>query len=189
MGTHGGSIESLEFAINALPHRGLDWAEFGVYTGTTARYMLKRLPVDCNLYLFDSFKGLPRDWGNLKKGDFALEDNNKPVFPDGRVNLIEGMFEDTVNVFGKWYTSPLGLVHMDADLYESTLQALNGIVRSLIHGTIIVFDEYFDEAKDGTPLMLQDEGHAFTKFMEGIGLDFIYLAKINPCQAVVMITE
>jgi hypothetical protein len=110
------------------------WAEFGVLYGISARYFQSRLPDDGRLLLYDSFEGIPEDWGPHKAGHFAVD--RVPTFDDDRVEVMKGWFRDTLPL-----NEPVGLVNIDCDLYSSTKEVLNGI--SVIPGTVILFDELF----------------------------------------------
>jgi hypothetical protein len=108
------------------------WAEFGVQNGISARYFLKRLPSDGLMYLFDSFEGIPEDWGPHKAGHFAAE--KIPKFYDPRVFIKKGWFKDMLPL-----DDLLGFVHIDSDLYSSARDALGGI--NVTSGSIVLFDE------------------------------------------------
>jgi predicted O-methyltransferase YrrM len=144
-----------------------DWAEFGVWKGGTAREMLKHLPQDGSLYLFDSYEGLHRDWSRLPAGSFKLD--SPPVFEDSRAVMVNGLFKDTAAqaLAGK----TLGFVHIDCDLYESTVDALQSLP-SLDSGTIILFDEYVHNLGDKP---VDDEHRAFTEWITKTGYGFRYL--------------
>jgi hypothetical protein len=142
-----------------------DWVEFGVYQGQTANWILEYLPSDSSLHLFDSFEGLSRDWSALPAGTFATE---PPKFDDPRVRLHEGWFEDTVNVLENLN---IAFIHIDCDLYESTVDALKGLPR-LRPGTLILFDEYVHNL-GGKPV--DDEHRAFTEWISDTGYRFKYL--------------
>lgn len=142
-----------------------DWVEFGVYEGQTARWMLEYLPEDGTLHLFDSFQGLSRDWSGLPAGSFATD---VPVFTDPRVQLHEGWFTDTVSVLKD---REVAFIHMDCDLYESTLDALHGLP-DLRPGTLILFDEYVHNLGDKP---VDDEHRAFTEWVHEAGYKWKYL--------------
>ncbi len=134
-----------------------DWAEFGVWRGETAGMLLEHLPEASKLYLFDSYEGLSRDWSALPSGSFKVD--NPPVFTDPRVVMVNGWFEDTVRE--ALHDTELSLLHIDCDLYESTLQVLNS-VPPLKAGTLILFDEYVHNI-GGKPV--DDEHRAFTEWV------------------------
>lgn len=114
-------------------HRG--WAaEFGVASGHSLRMIKRVMPV----IGFDSFEGLPEDWREgFPKGAFANEENQLPPYVNNAM-IVPGLFEDTAVGFP---FPPLALVHIDCDLYSSTVTALDAVADHIGPGTIIVFDE------------------------------------------------
>ncbi|WP_292521856.1 TylF/MycF/NovP-related O-methyltransferase [Methanoculleus sp.] len=135
--------------------RSIDYLEFGVYTGESLRYWvgLNTNP-GTRFFGFDSFKGLPEEWtkvwGSLPEGSFNV-DGKIPAIRDPRVNLIKGWFQDTLDGFLRSYdgNDALKVIHMDADLYSSTLYVLTKLDHLLSKGDIIIFDEFSsgDECK------------------------------------------
>jgi len=112
------------------------WAEFGVWKGDSARYLLTLMPTNSKLHLFDSFEGLPTDWiPGYPAGIFAC---SPPVILDERVRMHIGLFSDTLRGFEE----PLGFVHVDCDLYASAVDVFTGVGKLLVPGTLIVFDEF-----------------------------------------------
>lgn len=121
-------------------HEPEGWAvEFGVYSGYSLGLIADKMPV----IGFDSFEGLPEDWREgFPKGKFSL--THKPslgvnLLPPANAMIVPGWFEDTVPTFP---FPELGLVHIDCDLYSSTVTALEGVIDSVGIDTLIVFDEY-----------------------------------------------
>lgn len=143
-----------------------EWVEFGVYQANTADMMLEMLPDDGVLHLFDSYEGLARDWSALPAGSFATA---PPKFTDERVVMHDGWFEDTV--MDALEGRVLSFIHVDCDLYESTLDALWQLP-PLREGTIILFDEYVHNL-GGKPV--DDEYRAFTEWTTDNNYEFEYL--------------
>lgn len=120
-------------------HEPTGWAvEFGVYSGYSLQIIAKHMPV----IGFDSFEGLPEDWREgFPKGTFDL--SNAPGiragFPPPNAMIVPGWFADTVPDFP---FPKLGLVHIDCDLYSSTVTALEGVFNHIDIGTAVVFDEF-----------------------------------------------
>ena len=105
------------------------------------------MPEDKQLFLFDSWEGLPEQWimrrvgdkiGGLPKGAFG--DVNMPVFHDERVVMVPGWFEDTLP---KEDMGTLAFVHVDCDLYSSTKTVLAKCNEQIVPGTVILFDEFW----------------------------------------------
>lgn len=121
----------------------IDYLEFGVCKGLSFRWWMEHITNEnAHFYGFDTFTGLPEDWGPFKKGD--MSNNNEPPKIDGtRHHFYQGLFQQTVPVFLKTYNSNRRKVfHMDADLYSSTLFTLASFNEHIKAGDIILFDEF-----------------------------------------------
>jgi hypothetical protein len=118
--------------------------EFGVCTGSSMKII--RAELDRNNYQhevfgFDSFVGLPEAWEGtgLEKGYFSTKGN----IPDiDRVKFFKGWFTETIPEYLK-IAKPIALLHIDCDLYSSTLDVLYGVQDFIVKDTIIVFDDWF----------------------------------------------
>lgn len=89
-------------------------------------------------------KGLFGDtyYGYLDNLKEKVEDNfTKYGFPvqDNNIKLIKGLFEDTMAI-----NKPVAMAHLDCDWYESVMTCLKEIEPNLIHGGILVIDDYED---------------------------------------------
>jgi hypothetical protein len=109
--------------------------EFGVASGKSA---LELASSGRKLYGFDWWGGLPHNWNDSdRRGYLKCE---KPVLP-GNIELIEGLFSDTLEDFLLAHSGPVALVHVDCDLFCSALYVLNCLKGRFIKGSIIAFDE------------------------------------------------
>jgi hypothetical protein len=136
----GGRYLFLSDAIAACTVKGLS-LEFGVADGHSINYIADNVPG--KIYGFDSFAGLPEYWKpGDEKGCFA-----RSTLPDVRknVDLVVGLFEDTLPNFVKMHSEPISFMHVDCDLYSSTKTVLRWLHPQIVSGTIIVFDEYETE--------------------------------------------
>jgi hypothetical protein len=128
-------------------------AEFGVYRGGTARILadiiVRRAP-DAELHLFDTFAGMPSadeyDYAGevYKPGDLA-DANEEDVRGLLAIDAVRpvfhvGPFRDTLPLTGP--DGELSLTHIDADLYESVLEACEWAYPRTRPGGMIVFDDY-----------------------------------------------
>ena len=135
--------------------------EFGVYKGKSIRIIRKNLSDRFKVFGFDSFVGLPEDWDGgwtrvttqdedgtrhysekfpVKKGHFNLN-GNMPSVP--QVKLYKGWFVDTIPQYLADYPDKkIGLLHIDCDLYSSTVTVLEELKNSIVKDTVIVFDEW-----------------------------------------------
>ena len=106
--------------------------EFGVASGKTAAIIAEHLPI----VGFDSFDGLPEAWRpGFPKGMFARP--TPPPFPG---ELVVGWFADTLP--GWEPPEPVAFVHIDCDLYSSTVTVLQHMAPHLRPGVVVVFDEH-----------------------------------------------
>lgn len=91
---------------------------------------------------FDTFEGLPEDWHFFKKGAF---NHDVPQVPDSRAKFVKGLFQDTLYKFLKNYNRQENVklvLHMDADLYSSTLFTLTMMAPYMRPGDVVFFDEF-----------------------------------------------
>ena len=139
--------------------------EFGVFKAFWLRFMAEQVP-DRLFYGFDSFEGLPDDWANLKKGHFDLQ-GQLPEVPKN-VTLIKGWFDQTLPVFlAQHPDEKAAFIHMDCDLYSSTMTVLLLIKNRLQVGTRIVLDDFMLE-----PGWRKQEHKAFFDFCEACGIKY-----------------
>jgi len=126
-----------------------DLAELGVYKGETAKLIHHMLP-QRSLYLFDSFSGLPKqvireDCDGTVRPQTVKFENTSPEevvkYIKGNDNIVikEGIFPDTsVGLEDKTFA----FAHIDADLYQSTLDALNFFYPRLVKSGAIMVHDY-----------------------------------------------
>lgn len=136
------------------------WAlEFGVEKGLSLGMIAKHMPA----VGFDSFKGLPEDWRRgYPKGSLA---HKPPIVPNSR--LVIGLFADTLPLFDFATVNPIGLVHIDSDLYSSAATVLEYVGPHMNSGCYIVFDEFH-----GYPECDQHEQRAWREFIERTGMPY-----------------
>lgn len=118
--------------------------EFGVWEGYSIKYFSSKMKNEKSiLYGFDSFEGLPEDWGNKRAGTFSTQ-GIAPIVEDRRVSFVRGWFQNTLPPFvinGSEFDAIL--VHMDADLYSSTLFCLSQLWHKF-DSFFIIFDEFLN---------------------------------------------
>jgi O-methyltransferase len=122
----------------------LDYLEFGVWRGDTIKHWtsLNTNP-DSRFFGFDTFEGLPEAWGSVPKGAFSTQ-RELPSLGDQRVRLIAGLFQHTLYPFLAQYRRRDRIViHIDCDLYSSTLFCLAAMDRCLLPEDVIIFDEFY----------------------------------------------
>jgi len=139
-----------------------DYAEFGVYQGTTFAHAYQRMAsyFDAMKFVaFDSFEGLPKPEGvdvangytsNFHEQEFScseeefLERMEAAGVDLARVHTVKGWFDKTLNPPD---TSEHGLdqvsaAWIDCDLYESTVPVLKFLTSRLSTGSVIAFDDW-----------------------------------------------
>ena len=119
-----------------LSKRDRPFYEFGVWRGEAFKYLIKTFKKG---YGFDTFEGLPEDWHNEKAGTYN-SDGNIPKIKGGK--FITGKFEDTLPGFFAAKRPMASIINFDADLYSSTICALNFAKPVIDKHTILIFDEF-----------------------------------------------
>ena len=122
----------------------IDYLEFGVYKGDSIKEWVNlNKSSKSRFYGFDTFNGLPEDSGyNLKKGDLNLG-GTIPIIMDPRVKLIKGLFEDTLRPFiDSFIRRNQLIIHIDADLFSSTLYVLFHLDPLFNKGDILALDGF-----------------------------------------------
>jgi len=122
----------------------INYIEFGVAWGESFNWWLQQnTHVNSRFYGFDTFDGLPEDWGPFKKGAFSSNQALPDINNDARGKFYKGLFQQTVPRFVKELdNSKRNVILMDADLYSATLYALTSLAPHLKKGDIIFFDEF-----------------------------------------------
>jgi O-methyltransferase len=128
---------------NEILNLDINYLEFGVADGHSFNWWMteNNHPASC-FYGFDTFTGLPEDFGPYKKGTFANSDNI-PEIKDGRGKFYQGLFQQTLPSFLKNFDNgKKNVVMLDADLYTATLFVLTSLAPFLKKDDIIFFDEF-----------------------------------------------
>jgi O-methyltransferase len=126
-----------------IKSNSINYLEFGVANGGSFYWWLKQHKnADSRFHGFDTFSGLPEDWGAFKKGD--MNNGNEILKTDDtRARFYQGLFQQTLPSFLKTFNNEKQtVIHMDADLYSSTLFTLTSFAPYLKKGDIIFFDEF-----------------------------------------------
>jgi hypothetical protein len=149
----------------------INYLEFGVASGKSFDwFMSQNSHSDSRFYGFDTFDGLPEDWGPFKKGTFSTN-NEIPLIKDFRGKFLKGLFQQTVPSFlSELDNSRKNVLMMDADLWSSTLFVLTSFARFLKKGDIIFFDEF---------VVPTHEFKAFLDFTQSYYINLELLAAAN----------
>ena len=129
----------------SIKGEAIDYLEFGVFQGESIRYWANlNKNGNSRFFGFDSFEGLPEGWQDLPKGHFDVG-GDFPRIDDVRVNFVKGWFVKTIPAFARELSVKNRLVlHMDADLYSSTMLVLVHLGPFLSKRDLIMFDEFGD---------------------------------------------
>ncbi|MBL7926599.1 MAG: class I SAM-dependent methyltransferase [Bacteroidia bacterium] len=149
----------------------ITYLEFGVSQGHSFKWWVANNKNEHSVFCgFDTFEGLPEDWGMFKAGAMSTH-NAIPQIDGNRHKFIKGLFQQTLPDFIKAHdlSGPL-VLHLDADLYSSTLYVLTSLAPHLKSGDILIFDEF------SVP---KHEFLAYTNFIQSYYLQFELIAAAN----------
>jgi hypothetical protein len=169
----------LTHAVNLRTVNGLI-LKFGVASGRTINHISTQTTK--KIYGFDVFSGLPETWRTgFQAGVFAKQDLPEV---NSNVELVVGLFENTLDAFLEKHSQPVSLLHIDCDLYSATntiFKKLGALIKS---GTVIVFDEYFNY-----PGWHQHEYKAFQEFVKTKKIKYRYDSFVSTHQQVCVVIE
>jgi len=107
---------------------------------------------DRNVYVADSFKGLPPPTSTQDAGDIhytfpqlavteaeVRANFEKYKLLDDQVLFVSGFFQDTLKLLN---VAPFALLRLDGDMYESTYTALEHLFPRLSVGGFVIVDDY-----------------------------------------------
>ena len=161
--------ELIDYSLTQVPAEG-HYMEFGVFSGGTIRHIARRKPA-ATIHGFDSFVGLPSAWGGFNLGGGAFSRKGKLPRVPANVVLHKGWFSDTIPPWTRQVGGPIAFMHIDCDLYSSTVDILTGLVKHMRPGTLVLFDEYFNY-----PGWERHEFKAWKEFVVTHGVKYEYLA-------------
>lgn len=139
-----------------------NYLEFGVYKGQSSKLAIEinntfKKKFGFNLietfYGFDSFEGLP---------EIDNENDNSKIFKNKLFNdtnfetinsELKGLFKNEKYLLHKIFfkdlktnlinNNPPAIIHIDCDLYNSTIEVLNFIYKFKLSTTVLLFDDFF----------------------------------------------
>ncbi|UCC95481.1 MAG: hypothetical protein JSW40_01710 [Candidatus Omnitrophota bacterium] len=151
--------------ILAFLHKSLklegDVCEFGVAQGATSALLANEIRTsEKNLWLFDSFKGLPKpdkkdllindifNLGSMERYEGMMSCPVDEVksrlqdisFPFSKVKIIPGFIEESINY--KNLPAKICFAYLDLDFYKPTLIVLRFLDKHLSNDGFIVVDDY-----------------------------------------------
>jgi len=143
--------------------------EFGVRDGASLMALVSYTQCKRRYFGFDTFRSMPiqsryKTRYNRQSLPTSVIRRFDRVFLRklfngcNAVTLVKGKFSNTLT---RKYFKQAALIHMDADIYESTKQALDYCYPFIREGTIIQFDEIFSKKANG-------KDHEFRAWIEWI---------------------
>lgn len=136
-----------------------DIAEVGVYKGGTSR-LICEVKGEKDLYLFDTFEGLPETSDNdllVQQGwlhDTSLESVKNYLSDFENIHFLKGIFPETAKPISD---KKFSFIHLDTNLFQSTLDALEFFWPRMVNGGRIVSHDYNTSSMPGIK-------KAFTEF-------------------------
>lgn len=123
-----------------------DVCEVGVYRGGTAKIISENIK-ECNLFLFDTFEGMPyydpgkdKDWGIGTFNNTDFDTVSKLFQSKENVKLFKGIFPSDTSHHIK--DKVFKFVHLDVDNYQPYKECLEFFYKRMVKGGIILFDDY-----------------------------------------------
>jgi O-methyltransferase len=126
-----------------------DMAEVGVYQGGSAK-LISEAKNERELHLFDTFEGLPpvtekdthfgtKYWKTGEFSNTSLEIVKEYLAKYKKINFHKGTFPETSEPIKN---KKFSFVHLDVDLFQSTIDCLQFFFPLMINGGIILTHDY-----------------------------------------------
>jgi O-methyltransferase len=129
-----------DLATQALHHVPGHFYECGVYRGATASIIAAAIDTQRELHLYDTFTGIagaqPIDEGH-QNGDFGDVDLAAVKARVPTAVIHQGPIPTTFEDLG-----PIAFAHIDVDVFQAHLDAIDFIWPRMSSGGIMVFDDY-----------------------------------------------
>jgi len=120
-------------------------AEVGCFMGGSSKIICEAKG-NKEFYVFDTFEGLPKlntidDANQFQKGQYAAsyEFVKSYLSSYSNVQLYKGYFPDTA---GPIEDKQFSFVHLDLDLYESTLESIRFFYPRMVKGAVLISHDY-----------------------------------------------
>lgn len=164
----------MAFSTIKSNNTGGDYLEFGVKFGSgihIAHDTATKLGLqNIRFFAFDSFQGYPHTETefltlgerNASRKDFTDYIATRGVDLD-RIVIVEGWFDDTLkkdtHLKPNHKLNQASLIHIDCDLYDSTVSVLDFIYDLIVPGTIIVFGDWYIHDRQEGPEAAEQLGY------------------------------
>jgi O-methyltransferase len=150
--------DNLELCL-PLRFREGSLVECGVWRGGMSAALAEVMGKERDIYLFDSFEGLPDatendgigaleyqkktdaiDYHDNCKAEIEFAEKAMQLAGAKNVKFIKGWFEKTLPDYQ--FTSPILILRLDGDWYDSTMQCLDNLYDKVVPGGLILIDDY-----------------------------------------------
>lgn len=182
------------------------YLEFGVMNGNSLLdyyQNYKKNNLKGHFFGFDSFLGLPEEKSDVhspwKTGQFTVNGKINPnLLSNKDINIVDGWFSDTLNdsLIPKFKNKKIGIAHIDCDIYTSTVEVLEFIVKNnlLCDGSLIVYDDWGAYKASGLSKSFEykvAEARAHKEIVEKYDLNFKLVRKeiIDPAFYIITVFE
>lgn len=172
-------------ARTALQHDG-DFVECGVWKGFCFAFLTDYLNFaaeDRQLYLYDTFKGIPDDMNSENRSNRAYHAETQEN-PDAILNVVLKRFSKVPNVtvvqgkvpdsFRKACPDKIALLHIDMNSAASEIAALEALFDRVVPGGVILFDDYgwtgYAAQRHAEDAFMAERGHMILELPTGQGL-------------------
>jgi len=152
-----------------------DIVELGVYKGGSAK-LICEIKGDRVFHLFDTFEGMPQsgESDTIKEGAFSdvtIEEVKEYLSGYKNVFLYKGLSPETAEAIKN---RKISFLHLDVDLYKSTLDALQFFYPLMSSGGIIISHDYNSKSCPGVR-------KAFDEFFKDKPEPIIELSGVTQC--------
>ena len=152
------ALNYLGIAGNKGKDLPLTFFEFGCYSGKTFSAAINAANYfaldQMQFFAFDSFEGLPNvnreidgifNTGEFKTpiDDFLEIVKRNTGLDLPKSNIIKGFYDKSLTEDLQRIMPKIGILHIDVDLYSSTVEVLEFVKPLLVPGSVILFDDWY----------------------------------------------
>jgi len=129
-----------------------DVVEVGVYKGGSAKFLSRIFGSKKQMYLFDTFKGMPNadprkdKYKNGAFGDTTLKKVKNYLSDCSNIHIYKGIFPRSATAIKN---KKFCFVHIDVDVYKSIYDCCTFFYNRLVKNAIMIYDDYEEAACPG----------------------------------------
>jgi hypothetical protein len=195
-----GAYMLLKWALVHLMYPPDLFLEFGVAAGFSANITAElrhrqhpRAPAASRVWGFDWFRGLPEKWSDgpqrASLGAFSQNGVLPPVAP--QVQLVPGLFNETLEPFLGTHPGTVAFANFDMDLYGGAVYVLQQLVPRLRVGSILHFHELLWTKRGGRSCRGAEELRALWQVLQttpALQLELLPLHQRDGASALFVVT-